>query len=127
VFGISHVQREKETVARHPGRRPAEEAPPAAPEEHTDGQRQLPATEIRLGRVRVTVWENHHPERGKWFSLVPSRSYKDGNGEWKSASSFGRDDLLVLAEAARLAYHWVVKQYQGGPGHPDEEGTDTPF
>ena len=73
-----------------------------------------PRTRIRIGRIRVTIWENHHEEKGKWFSMTVSRSYKQGN-DWKSASSFGRDDLLPLGEALRQAFHWLcIREQQKG-------------
>ena len=104
-------------------------APPKQREE-----RQRPAHEVRIGRIRVTIWENHHEEKGNWFSMTVSRSYKQGN-DWKSASSFGRDDLLPLGEALRQAFHWLIREQQKGnassqpEGHgPDEApGQDIPF
>jgi hypothetical protein len=69
-----------------------------------------------------------------------SRSYREGgeNGQWKSASSFGRDDLLPVAELARMAFHWIHRQYQqqgasanqeGDPSAPEnkEDTQDIPF
>src|SRR5207249_4308259 len=69
-----------------------------------------PAREIRLGRIRATMWRNHHSEQGTWFSVTFSRSYKDKEGQWKNATSYGMDDLLVLAEIARMAFHWIHEE-----------------
>lgn len=84
--------------------------------EPTDQPRQgkPPVHEVRIGRVRCTIWENEDPERGPWFSATFTRSYKQGD-EWKTAQSFGRDDMLVVAEVARLAFLWIAIQ-QGAPG-----------
>jgi hypothetical protein len=60
------------------------------------------------------IWENHSPEQGAWYSTTFTRVYTDG-GKEKSAQSFGRDDLLVVAEVARLAFIWIARQ-QGGTG-----------
>jgi hypothetical protein len=79
-----------------------------------------PAVEFRIGRIRATVWENNHPEKGKWFSVTLSRSYKDNEGKWKTASSFGRDDLLVVAEVCRMAFHWMNREYGGGQRDPQQ-------
>ncbi len=53
--------------------------------------------------------------------MTLTRSYKDGD-EWKSASSFGRDDLLVLGEVTRMAFYWIHRQYQqkNGAGQQEE-------
>lgn len=103
-------------------------APAAAPQE-----RQKPAYECRLGRIKATVWENHHEKSGRWFSVVITRSYKDGQGQWKSAQSFGLDDLLVVAEVSRCAYLWIHSQKTSGAsgatngGDAQEGGDDIPF
>jgi hypothetical protein len=57
-----------------------------------------------------------------------SRSYKDGQGQWHSAASFGRDDLLVVGELARLAFHWIAEQSSGQERErqPGDEGDEAP-
>jgi hypothetical protein len=81
-------------------------APPAA-----DPQR--PATEFRLGRMRMTVWANHHPERGVWYSVTATRLYKEGDA-WKASTSYGRDDLHLIARLAEMVEVWIFRQQQGG-------------
>jgi hypothetical protein len=91
-------------------------------------ERQRPTHEIRIGRLRATIWANQHETQGTWYSITLTRSYKDGQGQWKSASSFGRDDLLVLGELTRMAFHWIHRQHQektNGAG-PREPGEDAP-
>jgi hypothetical protein len=100
-------------------RRKPPDAPAAEGTTSPPGDRKPPAHEVRIGRVRCTVWENQHETQGTWFSVTFSRSYKDSSGTWKSAHSFGRDDLLVLAEASRLAFFWVARK-NGAAGVPDE-------
>jgi hypothetical protein len=72
------------------------------------GERRPPAHEVQLGRVKAVVWENHSDAHGRWFSITCGRSYKDNSGNWRTAQSFGRDDLLVLAECLRQCYLWVA-------------------
>ena len=87
-----------------------------------------PAAEFRCGRIRITVWENHSEKEGRWFSCSLSRLYKDSSGAWKSASTLGRDDLLVACEVLRQAFHWINKEFGGGQRNPqvelDKAGTD---
>ena len=101
----------------------SDEAPEGLPEEGTQAPEERgsgpkrPAHKIRCGRVWATIWENNHPETGRWFSVTVTRSYQDGQGQWKSASSFGRDDLLVVAEVCRQAFLWINDQFgQEGNG-----------
>jgi hypothetical protein len=58
--------------------------------------------------IQAAVWEND-TDQGPRYNTTFSRSYKDGE-EWKSSDSFGRDDLLTVAEAARLAFLWIHEQ-----------------
>jgi hypothetical protein len=84
------------------GTQPAQAA--AAPETR---QPNRPVAVFKLGRVRVSIWRNHSPQYGAWFSFTLSRTYKDQKtGEFKNASSFGVDDLLLLGEVCRQARWW---------------------
>ncbi len=50
-----------------------------------------------------------------------SRIYKDAEGNWKSTSSFGRDDLLVLAKVADMAHTKVFEVANGNAADQDGE------
>jgi len=52
---------------------------------------QKPAHEIRLGRIRVTIWANQTDDHDLWFNVTLTRLYRDEN-TWKDAASFRRDD-----------------------------------
>ena len=76
---------------------------PAAERENqakTEHQPERPVHEVRIGRIKAAIWANEG-DNGTWFNVTVSRSYKDGD-EWKSSSSFGRDELLTLAKVADL-------------------------
>ena len=68
-----------------------------------------PVHEIKLGRVRASIWTNVGHLQSVWFNVSISRVYRDGD-EWKTTTSFGRDDLPIVAKAAELAYGWIWKQ-----------------
>ena len=70
--------------------------------------KQKPAHEIRLGRVKATIWENE-TDQGTRHNVTVSRLYRDGD-EWKQSSSFGRDDLPLVAKVADLAHLWIYEQ-----------------
>jgi len=44
------------------------------------------------------------------YNVTFSRSYKDGNNNWKDSASFGPDDLLLLAKVADEAHTWIARQ-----------------
>ena len=70
--------------------------------------KQKPAHEIRLGRVKATIWANE-TDNGTRHNVSVSRLYKDGD-EWKQTTSFGRDDLPLVAKVADLAHLWIYEQ-----------------
>lgn len=61
-----------------------------------------PKDTVRVGNVEVAIWENQGSGGTFYTASTPKLSYKDGE-EWKESSSFGRHDLLDLAEASREA------------------------
>jgi hypothetical protein len=79
---------------------------PAAPQAVRPGNR--PVASFKLGRIRVSIWRNHSPQHGVWYSFTFSRTYKDPKtNEYRNATSFGMDDLLAIGEVARQARWWV--------------------
>lgn len=72
------------------------------------GERQRPVHEVRLGRIKAAIWENS-TENGTRHNVTVSRLYKDGD-VWKDSTSFGRDDLPLVAKVADLAHTWIFEQ-----------------
>ena len=70
-----------------------------------------PAHKIRIGTLQVTIWRNHG-EKGNWYSVIPSRSYKAGDDAWKESDSLNFDDLLSMAKLLDLAHTWIMHQQQ---------------
>ena len=70
--------------------------------------KQKPAHEIRLGRVKATIWANE-TDNGTRHNVSVNRLYKDGD-EWKQTASFGRDDLPLVAKVVDLAHLWIYEQ-----------------
>lgn len=66
-----------------------------------------PVHEIRLGRIKAAIWENE-TRNGTRHSVSVSRLYKDGE-KWKDSTSFGRDDLPLVAKVADLAHSWIFE------------------
>jgi hypothetical protein len=77
---------------------------------YPDAGKHRPVHEIRLGRVRASIWQNQG-SHATWYNVTLSRLYKHGQ-EWKSTTSFGRDDLLTVVKVADLANTWIHNQSQ---------------
>lgn len=77
-------------------------------ETNQQSPKQKPAHEIRLGRIKATIWENE-TDNGTRHNVTVSRIYKDGD-EWKQTGSFGRDDLPLVAKVVDLAHSWIYEQ-----------------
>jgi hypothetical protein len=67
-----------------------------------------PIKTLRAGRIQAAIWENHS-DKGSFYNVTVSRSYKDGD-TWKSSDSFGRDDLLVLAQLLGATYTFILQK-----------------
>lgn len=66
-----------------------------------------PATVLRSGNVKATVWENVGP-KGPFFTATFSRPYKDAEGNWQNASNFGLYELESLMNVALEAKEWLM-------------------
>lgn len=74
----------------------------------TTSTKSTPVHEIRLGRIRAAIWEND-TQNGTRHNVTVSRLYKDGD-QWKDSSSFGRDDLPLVAKVVDQAHSWIFEQ-----------------
>ncbi|MEX1660158.1 hypothetical protein AB4874_00650 [Thioclava sp. 15-R06ZXC-3] len=64
-----------------------------------------PAYKFRIGLITATIWEND-----SFYSVEMSRSYKTNEGEWKSTTSFGHNDLLNVAKCSERAENWISRK-----------------
>ena len=64
---------------------------------------------ISAGRgIRAKVWKNEN-DRGCWYNVTFSRTYKDDSGNFQDSDSFGRDDLLHVGFLADQAFRTILK------------------
>lgn len=89
-----------------------------------------PVHEIRFGRIRAAIWQNE-TENGTRHNVTISRLYKDGD-DWKDSTSFGRDDLPLVAKVCDQAHSWIFEQSSNGSngnGHSEnsDHGGETHF
>lgn len=79
-----------------------------------------PVHEVRIGTIKAAVWRNETNSGIVRYNVTFSRLYREEN-EWKVTSSFGRDDLLLVAKVADQAHSWIVQQQQ----EPEKVATAT--
>jgi hypothetical protein len=70
-----------------------------------------PAHKIRIGNLSATIWRNNS-DKGVWYSVNPSRSYKKVDDAWRETDSLGFDDLLTMAKLLDQAHSWIASQMQ---------------
>jgi hypothetical protein len=66
--------------------------------------------EARFGKLKATVWQRTS-DKGAWFNVTLSRTYKDGSGGWQNASSFGVRDLLEVGKLCDMAHSWIYREF----------------
>jgi len=72
-----------------------------------------PVHTVRYGAIRAAIWRNivdNGNASRPMYSVTFSRSYKDGQDNWKDSPSFGVDDLLLVSKAADDAHTWIAHQ-----------------
>lgn len=80
-----------------------------------------PAHKFKIGTLQVTIWRNHG-EKGNWYSVIPSRSYKQGDETWKETDSLNFDDLLSMAKLLDSAHSWIMQQLSADAKARKESG-----
>jgi hypothetical protein len=69
-----------------------------------------PAHRIRSGTLQVTIWRNL-AEKGNWYSVKLTRSYKTDEG-YRDTDNLGHDDLLLAAKLLDMAHTWIMHQLE---------------
>ena len=85
--------------------------------------KQKPVHEIRLGRIKAAIWANE-TDNGTRHNVTITRLYKDGD-EWKTSTSFGREELPLVAKIADMAHTWIYQQGQESSGDSQPSNGDS--
>jgi hypothetical protein len=75
----------------------------ARADEGAQFSKKTPAAKVKHGKVEIAIWPNDGTNGTFYTASTPTIRYQDEKGDFKDGSSFGRHDLLDLAEAAREA------------------------
>jgi hypothetical protein len=86
---------------------PASQSEPTRRNERPAGH--APVFVSRHRALKAAVWRNES-EKGPFFNVTVSRSYKSDGDEWKESSSFGFDDVLIVAELLRTCHGFIARE-----------------
>ncbi len=82
-----------------------------------------PTTKFQAGGVSAAVWQNKMRLRSgdviDTFSVTLDRRYKDKNGAWRSAGSFGMNDIPKAAAVLLKAYDFILQASSSGEDSGD--------
>jgi glutamate/tyrosine decarboxylase-like PLP-dependent enzyme len=85
-----------------------------------------PAFKLRISNLTAVIWRNYSGEKGStWYSVNCSRSYKNGDDQWRETDSLGFDDLLTMAKLLDEAHSWIAKQMQADAKARKEQNATT--
>lgn len=104
--------------ARHPS---AQSQPHASPPAGSQEPRNAPVQEIRIGRIKATVWPNE-TQNGRRYNTTFARLYRVED-QWRETQSFGGDDLPLLAKVADQVHSWISANASAAAA----EQNDVPF
>lgn len=83
-----------------------------------------PVKKITVGQVSAALWENEINVNGQTKTVLKAsvqRRYKDKDGQWKSSTSFSRNEIPFAIYALQKAFEFIVESPDEAGGHGDDE------
>lgn len=78
---------------------------------------QAPVAKFRAGQVSSALWQNDIQVRGQTIKVLKAtvqRRYKDkDSGEWKSSTSFSRNEIPLAVYCLQKAFEKIVEAQNG--------------
>ena len=77
-----------------------------------------PLKKFRAGSVSCALWENEAEVNGKTVTMLKAsveRRYKDKDGNWKSSSSFGRNEIPLAIWCLQKAFDVIIEEQNVQP------------
>ena len=86
---------------------------------------QAPVGKFKAGQVSAAIWENEIAVNGKKMVILKAqiqRRYKDKSGEWKSSTSFSRNEIPLAIYCLQQAFEKMIEKQNGDSnGNVEEE------
>ena len=73
---------------------------------------QLPVAKFKAGQVSAALWENEvQMPRGavKILKATIQRRYKDKSGNWKSSTSFSRNEIPLAIHCLQKSFEKIIQ------------------
>jgi hypothetical protein len=86
---------------------------------------QTPIAKLRAGQVSAALWENEIQTAGRTVMVLKAtiqRRYKDTDGQWKSSTSFSRNEIPLAIHCLQKAFEKMVELQNDSSGNGGPEG-----
>ena len=80
---------------------------------------QKPSAKFRAGQVSCALWENEIQVGGQVKTILKAsvqRRYKDSQGNWKSSTSFSRNEIPLAIYCLSRAFDKIIQEETAGSG-----------
>ena len=79
----------------------------------------------RAGAVKAAIWENQNDKNQSYHVVVISRTYRDGQGDWKETSQLFAEHLPLARLVSDQAFAYIHERMEqlrqeNKPASPDE-------
>lgn len=64
---------------------------------------------IRRKGVKASIFVNRSGE-SEFSKVTVQKIYRDDSGNWKTTTSFGRDDLPIVSLVTKRAWEWILER-----------------
>ena len=84
----------------------------------------MPKATWKAGAVEAAIWQNELSVDGQLktvFKASVNRRYKDASGNWKSSTSFNRNEIPLAVYCLTKAFEWIIEEDRSGNDRPAEE------
>lgn len=82
-----------------------------------------PMAKFKAGQVETAVWRNDITVAGQDRTILKasvSRRYRDAQGQWKSSTSFSRNEIPLAIHCLQQAFEYIL----ANPPEQDESGDE---
>jgi hypothetical protein len=86
---------------------------------------QTPIAKFRAGQVSAALWENEIQTGGRTVTVLKAtiqRRYRDTDGQWKSATSFSRNEIPLAIHCLQKAFEKIVELQNESAANGGPEG-----
>ena len=92
---------------------------------------QTPVAKFRAGQVSAALWRNDIQVRGQTIQVLKAtvqRRYKDkDSGEWKSSSSFSRNEIPLAVYCLQKAFEKIIESQNGSSDNGNNNVAEEPI